>query len=164
MKKYCFTLLAIFVFTGIYSQNKANFEKEKAAILATIEAEKKGYSDKNMELMKMNVVDNPTYTWIYADANGNMLSHGFSEQEKLVKSWWGDTEIKFPNQKITTDFIELKIFSKTAWAVINVVWTTIENEKEVQKRTGIETLFFEKQKGKWKIACHNVLDTSSYKN
>ncbi|NQU53752.1 MAG: hypothetical protein HQ522_14575 [Bacteroidetes bacterium] len=163
MKKYCLTLLAIFIITGIYGQKKINFEKEKAAILATVEAEKKGYEDKNMELMKMNVVNDPTYIWIYADANGNMLNHGFSAQEKLVKSWWEDSETKFPDQKITTDFIELKIFPKTAWAVINVVWETIESGQVIDKRTGIETLFFEKENGKWEIACHNVLDTSSYK-
>lgn len=163
MKKFWVTLFAIFLITGIYGQKKIDFEKEKVAILATVEAEKKGFADKNIELMKMNVVDNPSYVWTYADANGNMLNHGFAAQEKLVKSWWRDTETKFPDQKITSNFIELKIFPKTAWAVINVVWETIENGHVINKRTGIETLFFEKEKGKWKIACHNVIDTSSYK-
>jgi len=162
MKNYCLTLLALFLFTGIYGQKKINFEKEKAAILATIEAEKKGYSEKNIELMKKNVVDDKTYIWIYADANKNMLSHGFANQEKLVKGWWGDTT-KFPNTKMTTNFIELKIFPKTAWAVINWDWERIKNGQTIRKRTGIETLFFEKEKDKWKIACITTLDTSSYK-
>ena len=163
MKKVLFTLLAMSIIFSAFSKKKVNFEKEKAAILATIEDEKKGYAEKNMEMMKMNVVDDATYTWVYADANGNMLTRGFSNQEKLVKSWWEGSEDEFPKQKITNDFIELKIFPETAWAVINVTWANIENNQIVKSRTGIETLFFEKVKGKWKIACHTVLDKSSYK-
>ncbi|MDX1284065.1 MAG: hypothetical protein R3182_03590 [Draconibacterium sp.] len=164
MKKMLFTMMAICILFSAFGKKKVNFEKEKAAILTTIEEEKRGYAEKNMPKMKLHVVDDPTYSWLYADANGHLFNHGFSNQEKLVKGWWENSESEFPKQKITTNFVELKIFPETAWAVIDVVWAQVENGKIVHERKGMETLFFEKVKGKWKIACHTVLDKSSYNN
>ena len=56
-------------------QETSRLWKEKAAIIAVIKEEKKGHAEKNMEMIKMNVVTDSSYTFIYSDVGGNFTEH-----------------------------------------------------------------------------------------
>lgn len=158
MKKYCFTLLAIFVFTGIYSQNKANFEKEKAAIIATIKEEKKGYAELDMEMMKKNIVTDSSYTFIYADENTLTIRRGFADQEEIIKSWWNSEDFTKTKSKHDYEIIEVKIHENTAWLAINNNWEHAGDEQAVKRHgLSVETFFLQKINDKWKISGQHIV-------
>jgi hypothetical protein len=67
--------LVLSVIFSTCCKKQVKFEKEKAALIAAIKEEKKGYSEKNLEMIKMNVVTDSSYTFIYSDVGGNCAEY-----------------------------------------------------------------------------------------
>ncbi len=152
-------LLALVLLVGISCQQKVDIDKEKEAILAVINDEKAGYMNRDMEQWSKHILQDSTFSWLYATSGWCHLSRGFSQHSDLVKEWWADTTIV--NQKFEVEIMELKIFPESAWTLLKATWH-YEDEGEPAQSVGIETIYFEKAEGEWKIASHTVIDTTSY--
>ena len=158
MKKFILTFISIVLLTVTYAQEAVDFEKEKEAIFNTFKTEKVGFETRNMELMKENIVCDESYVYIFVSKGSTTIRKGFSDQEKAIKSYWdnlGDAK-----RKATEDFEikDLKIYPNSAWAVIEKIWESEENEN-TYNGIDLETLFMEKKEGNWKISSHHIVST-----
>jgi hypothetical protein len=161
MKIKMLTLLVFSLLGSKSYQQVIDIDKEKEAIVAVIEDEKAGYINKDMDQWSKHVLQDSSYSWLYASSEIHILSHGFSTHADLINGWWENANPDMANVKVDFEIMELKVFPQTAWAAIKTMWNYDIKGEPVQE-DGIEFLFFEKHDGSWKIACQTVLSVTSY--
>ncbi len=131
-------------------QPRVDIEKEKDAIRAVLEEEKKGFFEKNSEKMAATWVQKPSSVKMYMGQNEELDMFGWakiSERDKadLAKGWsdYKDMHVDF------SDF-QFNLYEKNAWILFKARWGwTYKGEPGKLEQTRIMAL--EKIEGKWKI-------------
>lgn len=160
MKNYLLLFIGVLLIAGTACEETVDIKAEKEAIIALIKAEKEAYLNQDMESLKIYNLQDSSYFFMYSSENNFYAYRGYDDQAEGIKEAWENWD---PDVKREFDFkvVELKIFPQCAWAVVKVMWKYTRGEESMETK-GIETIFFEKVEGKWKIAGQSVVGASSY--
>jgi hypothetical protein len=158
-KKYYFAYLVIGLAPFISAcQPKVDIEKEKDAIKAVLEEEKKGFFEKNSERMAATWVQKPSSVKMFMGQNEEIDMFGWakiSERDKAdLARGWSD----YKDMRVDYSDFQFNIYERNAWILFKARWGwTYNGEPGKLEQTRIMAL--EKFEGKWKItlmAIYNV--------
>lgn len=149
MKSLVWILFAILLLTVPSCKEAIDVAAEEEAIIAVIQDEKDGYTNMDMDQWSVNVLQDPSYTWIGASSGQCIINRGYSAQADQIREWWGNRAPGETIPAMTFDVLDIKVFPEAAWALI-----------ELQDR--IELLFLEKTEDRWVISVQSIVVTASY--
>jgi hypothetical protein len=156
MKKTISVLIAFFLIVNCFCQEKIDFEKEKAAIMAVIEEETASYYANDFERWCATQIQNSISTRINASKSGFGFNPGWDSISSnlkpiIVNKKEAQKEVKTP--------ISIKIYKESAWVVFD---NEVFNNKGESVGKDIVTNFLEKHDGIWKMVYRNTISVSSY--
>jgi len=157
MMKNAFTVLVAFLLLVNYScKEKIDFVKEKEAILAVMEEEKDSYWANDYERWSGTHLQDSTAMRMGSSRNGFSLISGWDSISSymkpiVVRKKEVPKEVKTP--------IRIKIYKESAWVVYDTEQFNSKGESVLKQ---IETLFYEKHDGKWKIIFRDAAGITSY--
>lgn len=127
------------------AQQPLDFEKEKMAILATLNDETKAAFERDYNAWQNKWVHDPSITKTYIDFVENTFSEsvGWNEISQFVKTFIEEHPEPEPLPKLV-DKIAVRLYENGAW----VVYEQQDSLRGLKR----ETRLMEKENGQWKIA------------
>jgi hypothetical protein len=139
-------------------QTKVDVEKEREAIKAVLEQEKKGFFDKNFEMMAATWVQKPSSVKMYMSQDGEIDLFGWAKISEGDKEGVAKDRSDYKNMQLEFSDFQFNIYESNAWAIFKAQWNwTYKDTPGKLEQTRIMAL--EKVEGKWKItlmAIYNV--------
>lgn len=157
----CVAVLAIFV-AGI-AQTPAgpktgDLEKDKEAIKAVLEKEKKGYFAKDFETIASTWVQEPSSVKLFMSAQGEAAFFGWAKISEGTRKELADDHSDYKDMRVEFSDFQFNIYESNAWVIFRSKWDwTSKNEHQKVEQTRI--MAFERVRGEWKIklmAIYNV--------
>jgi hypothetical protein len=158
-KANCFVYLVISLtpFSAL-CQPKVDVEKEKDAIKAVLEEEKKGYFERNFDKIASTWVQKPSSVKMFMGEKGEYELFGWtkiseSDKEGISKDW-----SDYKNMDVKYSDFQFSIYEESAWIVYKARWDWIFKDQP-KKLEQTRIMAFEKVEGKWKItlmAIYNI--------
>jgi hypothetical protein len=156
MKKTISVLFAFLLMVNYSCKEKIDVEKEKEAILAVMEEEKDSYWASDFERWSATYLQDSTAMRMGSSRNGFSLISGWDSISSNIKP---DVVRKKEVPKEVKTPIRIKIYKESAWVVYD---TERFNNKGESVLKQIETFFYEKHDGKWKIILRDLAGVTSY--
>jgi hypothetical protein len=156
MKKTISVLIAFLLMVNYSCKEKIDVEKEKEAILAVMEEEKDSYWASDFERWSATYLQDSTAMRMGSSRNGFSLISGWDSISSNIKP---DVVRKKEVPKEVKTPIRIKIYKESAWVVYD---TERFNNKGESVLKQIETFFYEKHDGKWKIILRDLAGVTSY--
>lgn len=149
MKKNFLIIIAL-LFLSCYScQKKVDVDKEKAAVIAVLNAEGSTFAANDLEGLFALHIQDSTATRM----DGYRIHKGWGEIKSLYESYvagnTGDTS--WTNPRNIKENIICKVTGNTAWLICDNIWKYEYNDKPVEW-SNVQIAFFEKVDGKWKFS------------
>jgi hypothetical protein len=165
MKKHYVSMFIILSLAFLYSSTllmAAIDEKDalKAAteIEAVLNKEKKGYFDKDFEVIASTWVQKASSVKIFMSAKGETYLNGWDKIAEFSKKELAADYSEYKNRSVEFSDFNYNIQEKTAWVIFKASWKwTYKGQLQTLRQTRINA--FEKVDGKWKItlmAIYNV--------
>lgn len=131
--------------TSISTDQKVDFELEKAAILLTLNNETKAAFQRDYEAWKDHWIHDPSITKTYIDFAEDTFSEsvGWDEISQFVKTFIEEHPNPEPIPKLVDD-IDVRLYKNGAW----VIYEQQDSLRGLKR----ETRLMEKENGQWKIA------------
>jgi hypothetical protein len=131
-------------------QPKVDLEKEKDAIKAVLEEEKRGYLEKNFEKIASTWVQKPSSVKMFMGEKGGVELFGWakiseSDKEGISKDW-----SDYKNMDVKYSDFQFNIYETSAWIVFKARWDWILKDKP-GKLEQTRIMAFEKVKDNWRI-------------
>ena len=160
MKKLFWTFFIVIVLVGTSCKEKIDIEKEKAAIIAVIEAETEAFFDSDINRLASFHVQDESNTRLTATKSGYTFDVGWEN----INSFFLDY---FENEADSGNFYEvkknykIKVYGESAWAVFD---NDYYNGEDQLLSSSIHAEFLEKDNGKWKIVFYTSIYTSTWED
>jgi hypothetical protein len=160
MKKMRLTVCFVIVFVLFFSscQPKVDIEKEKDAIKAVLELEKKGYFDKDFGTIASTWAQKPFSVKLFMSAEGETDWFGWAKISEGDKEGLSKDYSDYKDRRVEYSDFQFNIYGSNAWAIFKARWNwTFKDEQQKLEQTRI--MAFEKIKGEWKItlmAIYNI--------
>jgi len=139
-------------------QRKVDIDKEKEAIKAVMEAEKKGFFDKSLEEMAATWVQKPSSVKMFMTQEGEVDLFGWAKISEHSKAELAGMDPEYKNMNVEFSDFQFNIYENSAWTIFKARWDwTYKEEQKKAEQTRI--MAFEKADGKWKatlMAIYNV--------
>ena len=140
------------------SQTKVDVEKERAAIKAVLEEEKKGYFDKNFEMMAATWVQKPSSVKMFMSQEGERDMFGWEKISEGDRKAISEDRSGYKNIQVEFSDFQFNIYESNAWAIFKAKWNWMYKDTP-RKLEQTRIMAFEKVEGNWKItlmAIYNV--------
>ncbi len=152
MQKSNFIVYVVIGLALLFSscQRKVDIDKEKEAIRAVIEAEKKGFFDKSLEQMAATWVQKPSSVKMYMSQEGEMDLFGWVSINERSKQEIARIDSEYENVHLEFSDFQFNIYETNAWVIFKAKWDlTYKGESTLWEQTRI--MAFEKVDREWKI-------------
>jgi hypothetical protein len=149
MKKNSLIITAL-LFLSCYScQKKVDIEKEKAAIIETLNAEGSIFAANDLEGVFALHIQDSTATRL----DGYRIYKGWDEIKSLYESYVAanSRDTSWTNPRNIKENILCKVTGNTAWLICDNIWKYEYNDKPLEW-SNVQIAFFEKTDGKWKFS------------
>jgi hypothetical protein len=158
-KAHCFVYLLVSLVPFVaLCQPKVDVEKEKDAIQAVLEEEKKGYFERNFEKIASTWLQKPSSVKMFMGEKGEMELFGWTKISESDKEGISKDRSEYKNMDVKYSDFHYHIYERSAWTVFKARWDWIFGDKP-GKLEQTRIMAFEKVEGKWKItlmAIYNV--------
>ena len=151
MQKSKFVVYAVIGLALLFSscQREVDFAKEKEAIKAVMEAEKKGFFDKSLEEMAATWVQKPSSVKMFMTQEGEVDLFGWEKINEHSKAELAGMDPEYKNMNVEFSDFQFNIYENSAWTIFKARWNwTYKEEPGKAEQTRI--MAFEKADGKWK--------------
>lgn len=158
MKNIFLSLFVLTLFIGTSCQEKIDYEKERAAIIAVIEAETEAFFDSDIDRLGGYHVQDESNIRLTATKSGYTYDVGWEK----IRSFYLDY---FENEMGEGEFYEvkrnykIKMYGESAWAVFD---NDFYNGDDELLSTSIHAEFLEKVNGEWKLVFYTSIYTSTW--
>jgi hypothetical protein len=139
-------------------QTRVDLEKEKEAIKAVLEQEKKGYFDKNSEMMAATWVQKSSSVKMFMSQEGEIDMFGWEKISERDKEDISKDYSDYKNIHVGYSDFQFSLYESNAWAIFKARWDWTYKDKP-GKLEQTRIMAFEKVEGKWKttlMAIYNV--------
>jgi hypothetical protein len=156
---WCSICLALFFSS---CQTKVDPEKEKEAIKAVLEQEKKAYFDKNFDMMAATWVQKPSSVKMYMMQEGETDLFGWIKISERDKQDISKERSEYKNIQLEFTDFQINVYETNAWAIFKAKWNwTYKDTPGRMEQTRI--MAFEKVEGKWRIALMAIYNVPTEK-
>jgi len=158
MKKIKLIFLVLLTMLTYSCKEKVDYEQERSAIIAVIEAETKAFFDKDIDRLASFHVQDESNIRLTATQSGYTYDVGW----EMVNAFFIDY---LENVMEPGDYYEvkknykIKIYDKSAWAAYDNFYYNSDDEL---LSTSIHTQILEKVKGEWKIVFYTSIYNSTW--
>lgn len=124
--------------------------KEQQAIRAVIEAEKKGYFDKNLEEMAATWAQRSSSVKMFLSRSGEVDLVGWPKINDQSKQEIAAPDSTYKDMRLEFSDYQFTVYETSAWAILKARWNWLHRGVAEQLQQ-TRVMAFEKMDGQWKI-------------
>lgn len=158
MKKNVIILLAFTILFAISCQEKVDYEKEKAAIIAVIEGETEAFFDRDIDRLASFHIQDDSNIRLTATKSGYTYDVGWDKIESFFLDYWENVMEPGDYYEVKENY-RIKIYDKSAWAAYDNYYY---NSNDELLSTSIHTQILEKVDGEWKLVFYTSIYNSTW--
>ncbi|MFC2116526.1 hypothetical protein ACFLTU_08615 [Bacteroidota bacterium] len=153
MKKIILSILAAILIAGCFScEEKIDIEKEKAAIMAVIQAESEAARVGDYEGLISCYIQDEYNTRVGFNQTGYKVTTGWEQLDAIFKNYDVErTEEELNTWTVSKENPMIKLMDETAWVICDNVWEGSDEEGALRYE-GLQITFLEKVDGEWKFS------------
>ena len=149
MRKYLLPIFAMILFTGTSCQTEGNSEKEEAALLDVLRKEADALLSQDLEGAFALHTQDEKETRLEMGVYGYNTYEGWDAIKTLLED--AAPGLQHPDAVNVKENVISKVNGNGAWLTCDNIWTW-SVDGEPGGYNNIQTVFFEKIKGEWKIS------------
>jgi hypothetical protein len=158
MKKNVIILLAFTILFAISCQEKVDYKKEKAAIIAVIEGETEAFFDRDIDRLASFHIQDDSNIRLTATKSGYTYDVGWDKIESFFLDYFENVMGPGEHYEVKENY-RIKIYDKSAWVAYDNYYYNSDDEL---LSTSIHTQILEKVDGDWKLVFYTSIYNSTW--